>query len=219
MNNPAVIVDNITKQYYLERPQTIKKWFRHMFSPFKRFTVIKNFSLKINEGEFVLLVGENGAGKTTLLKLIAGITVPDQGKIIVCGKVAPLIELSAGFNNELTGRENIVTYATILGIDTKTIAEIMPKIIRFSGLRHFIDVPLKRYSSGMISRLAFSIAIYSKPDILLLDEIFAAGDRRFREKSIKKLFEFKKKGVTIILSTHYEKSIPFADRNIHLKPL
>ncbi|MFZ6035458.1 MAG: ABC transporter ATP-binding protein [Patescibacteria group bacterium] len=219
MNKPAVVVDDITKQYYLERPQTIKKWFRHMFSPFKRFTVIKNFSLKINKGEFVLLVGENGAGKTTLLKLIAGITVPDQGKIVVHGKVAPLIELSAGFNNELTGRENIVTYATILGIDTKTIAEIMPKIIRFSGLHHFIDVPLKRYSSGMISRLAFSIAIYSKPDILLLDEIFAAGDRRFREKSIKKLFEFKKKGVTIILSTHYEKSIPFADRNIHLKPL
>jgi len=219
MNKPAIIVDHVTKQYYLERPQTLKRWFRHIFSPFKKFTVIKDFSLIINKGEFILLVGENGSGKTTLLKLIAGITIPNSGKITTYGKVVPLIEISAGFNNELTGRENILTYATILEIDKKTISKIIPKIIDFSGLDHFIDVPIKRYSTGMVSRLAFSVAIHSHPDILLLDEVFAAGDKKFRKKSIKKLFEFKKRGMTIVLSTHYEESIQFADRNIFLNPV
>lgn len=217
MNNPVISITNITKQYYLERPQTLKRWFVHIFSPFKKFTVIKDYSLDVNKGEFILLTGRNGSGKTTLLKLIAGITVPDEGTIRTYGKIVPLIELSAGFNNELTGRENILTYATILGIEKKRIAQIIPKIIKFSGLNGFIDIPIKRYSSGMISRLAFSVAIYSDPDILLLDEIFAVGDKRFRAKSIKKLFEFKEKGVTIILSTHYEKGISFSDKKIILR--
>lgn len=219
MNEPVIIIDNVTKQFYLERAKTLKSWFGYLLSPFKKFLVLKDFSLKVNKGEFVLITGSNGSGKTTLLRLIAGITDPDKGKIITRGKIVPLIELSAGFNNELTGRENIMTYATILGIEKKRIYEIIPKIIKFSGLHNFIDIPIKRYSTGMVSRLSFSIAVYSKPDILLLDEIFAVGDRKFREKSMKLLMRFKKRGVTIILCTHFEGRIKVFDKQISLKPV
>ncbi len=216
MNQPLVLLKNITKQYYLEKPRTLKKWFRHFYSPFKKFVVFRNFSLKVNKGELVLITGPNGSGKTTLLKLIAGIIEPDKGKIITQGKIVPLIELSAGFNPELTGRENIMIYATILGIEREKIKQIIPKIIKFSQLRNFIDVPIKRYSTGMVSRLAFSIAAYSEPDILLIDEIFAVGDKEFRKKSIKKILEFKQKNVTIILSTHFDMGINFFDKKIAL---
>ena len=217
MNKSVISVENITKQYYLEKPQTLKRWFHHLFSPFKKFTVIKDLSCSIKKGEFILITGQNGSGKTTLLKLMAGITKPDKGKVKTFGRIVPLIELSAGFNGELTGRENIMIYATILGIEKKRIMQIIPKVIKYSGLKNFIDFPIKRYSTGMISRLAFSIAVYSNPDILLLDEIFAVGDKKFREKSIKQLFKFKKNQTTIILSTHFEAGITFFDRKITMK--
>ncbi len=207
MNYPAVIIENVTKQYYLEKPRTLKKWFHHLFSPFEKFTVIKNFSLRVNKGEFILITGPNGSGKTTLLKLIAGITDPDKGRITTYGRIVPLIELAAGFNHELTGRENIITNATILGIEKKKIIQIIPKIVKFSGLDNFIDVPIKRYSTGMISRLAFSIAAHSEPDVLLLDEVFAVGDEDFRLKSIQTLKQFIKKKVTVILTTHFAEFI------------
>lgn len=216
MNDIALRLNNISKRYYLEKPRTLKRWFKTIFSPFDTFTVIKNFSLSVKKGEFVLITGPNGCGKTTLLKLIAGITAPDRGVIKTYGKVVPLIELGAGFNYELTGRENIITNATILGIEKKTITRIIPDIIKFSDLHDFIDIPVKRYSTGMVSRLAFSIAVYSNPDILLLDEIFAVGDEDFREKSMKKLKDFKKKGVTIIISSHYDLRSSIADKNIIL---
>lgn len=219
MKNPAIIITNITKQYYLEKPRTLKRWFHSFFSPFEKFTVIKNFSLKINEGEFILIVGPNGCGKTTLLKIIAGITEVDEGKVITYGKVVPLIELSAGFNVELTGRENIITNATILGIKKQQITKIIPKIISFSGIGRFIDIPLKRYSSGMISRLAFAIAAFSKPDILLLDEIFAVGDEKFRNKAFRLLKKFKEKGTTIILSLHFNFNLSLIDRRVKLQDI
>lgn len=216
MSEPAVILKNVTKQYYLEKPRTLKRWFQSFFSPFEKFTAIKNFSLKVNKGEFIIITGQNGSGKTTLLKLIAGITEPDKGKILTYGKIVPLIELSAGFNIELTGRENIIINATILGIEKQKIKKIIPLIINFSNLRNFIDIPIKRYSTGMISRLAFSIAIFSKPDILLLDEILVVGDEKFREKSMKVLKNFKKKGVTIIFCSHVNFKINLIDRKVNL---
>lgn len=212
----VIEVANITKSYYLEKPMTLKKWFRSLFSPYGRFTVIKNVSLAVNKGEFVLVTGPNGCGKTTLLKLIAGITLPDEGMIKTTGKVVPLIELGAGFNYELTGYENIITNATILGIEKKKLKKIVKEIVEFSGVKEFINTPLKRYSSGMVSRLAFSIAVFSEPDILLLDEIFAVGDKEFREKAINKLTEFKKKGVTILLCSHFELNSSLIDRRINL---
>lgn len=202
MNNIAVLFKNVTKKYYLEKPRSLKKWFSTFFTPFVKFTVIENFSFTIKKGEFVLITGPNGSGKTTLLKLIAGITECDLGMVETHGKVVPLIELGSGFNMELTGAENIIINATILGIDRQRVRKILPEIIDYAGLQNFIDVPLKRYSKGMISRLAFSIAAYSEPDILLLDEVFAVGDREFRKKSTITLENFKKNNTTIILCTH-----------------
>lgn len=207
MNTIAILLKNVTKRYYIEKPRTLKKWFSSLFSPYGRFPVISNFSTEVNKGEFVLVTGPNGCGKTTLLKLIAGITLPDEGSIMTYGKVVPLIELGAGFNFELTGMENIVINATILGIDKKIIQKKAREIVEFSGIKSFINVPLKRYSSGMVSRLAFSIAIYSEPEILLLDEIFAVGDEEFKERSFGKLSEFHNNKVTILLTTHFEKFI------------
>jgi ABC-type polysaccharide/polyol phosphate transport system ATPase subunit len=218
MNSTAILLKNVTKRYYLEKPRTLKRWFSSLFSPYGRFTVIKNFSSIVNKGEFVLVTGPNGCGKTTLLKLIAGITLPDAGSIKTYGKVVPLIELGAGFNYELTGMENILINATILGIDKKIIKTKTRDIVEFSGLKSFVDVPLKRYSSGMVSRLAFSIAISSEPEILLLDEIFAVGDEEFKERSFSKLSEFHNNRVTILLTTHFEKFIRIKpDRIINLQ--
>ncbi|GIW64718.1 MAG: hypothetical protein KatS3mg092_0651 [Patescibacteria group bacterium] len=201
-NQPAVIIDKITKEYYLEKPKTLKTWFKNIFSPFKKYPVFKDFSLKINKGEAVIITGPNGSGKTTLLKLIAGITFPDKGKIQTFGKVVPLIELGAGFNYELTGLENIWINGTILGIEKEKLVKLIPKIIDFSELNDFINIPLKRYSTGMITRLAFSIAVYSEADIFLLDEVFAVGDEKFQRKSINYINKFLERKKTLILSTN-----------------
>ncbi len=218
--NYSIILQNVTKRYYLEKPRTLKKWFKAIFSPYGRLTVIENFSLKVHKGEFILITGPNGCGKTTLLKLIAGITIPDEGNIATFGRIVPLIELGAGFNYELTGRENITVNATILGVEKKKINNISQEIIDFSGLNDFIDAPLKRYSSGMITRLAFSIAAFAKPEILLLDEIFALGDEVFQKKSLEKINEFRQKRVTILLVSHYYKYFEdIVDRRIDLHSL
>lgn len=216
MNKPAVIIKNISKKYYFEKPKTIKNWVNNFMSPFDKFIVIDNFSLTVEKGEFIVITGPNGCGKTTLLRLMSGITEPDHGSITMNGKVVPLIDLGAGFNSELTGRENAIINATILGIKKRDILEILPKVIDFSELNSFIDIPLKRYSTGMIARLAFSIAVYAQPDILLLDEVFAIGDERFQKKSLDKLHQLKRKGVTIILVSHYYQWIDQIDRIVRL---
>ncbi len=216
MTDISVLLQNVTKRYYLEKPRTLKKWFQSLFSPYEKLTVIKSLSLKVNKGEFILIQGPNGCGKSTLLKLIAGITIPDEGNIKTYGRIVPLIELGAGFNFDLTGRENIMINASILGIHKPQINHIIPHIIEFSGLKEFIDFPIKRYSTGMVSRLAFSIAVFSNPDILLLDEVFSVGDKDFRKKCINELKKFKKKNVTILLCSHGEMQNNLIDRQINL---
>lgn len=218
MNTKSVVIlKNVSKSYYIEKPRTIKVWLKSLFSPFEKFFVIKNFSMNINKGEFVLVNGRNGSGKTTLLRLIAGITEADRGIIETNGKVVPILELGAGFNPELTGRENITINATILNVGKKNLKLISGRIIKLSGLKDFIDVPVKRYSTGMISRLAFSIAVHSNPDILLLDEVFAVGDREFQKKSIKILTRFHEEKKTIIVCSHFNLKIPFLTKKINLK--
>jgi ABC-2 type transport system ATP-binding protein len=163
---------------------------------------LRNISLDVRRGESLGIIGHNGAGKSTLLKVISGVIKPVEGKIRVNGNIAPLIELSAGFDDELTGRENIFLSASILGFSKRETEEKYDNIIDFSELKDFINAPLKSYSSGMIARLGFSIATEVYPDILIIDEILAVGDAHFKQKSKERISEFRKKGITILFVSH-----------------
>lgn len=163
---------------------------------------LEEVCLKIDKGEILGVIGPNGAGKTTLLKLIAGMLVADRGEVDVEGKVSALMELGAGFNLEFTGRENIALNARLYGLDEKTLNTRMDRIIAFAGLGKFIDAPIRYYSQGMYLRLAFALAIFVEPDILLIDDILAVGDENTQRKCLKKIAELKEAEKTIILVSH-----------------
>ena len=163
---------------------------------------LTHISLDIPEGEALGIIGHNGAGKSTLLKVISGVIKPVEGEILIRGRIAPLIELGAGFDPELTGRENIYLNAAILGFSRKEIESKIDRIVEFSELQEFVDSPLKNYSSGMVSRLGFSIATEVDPDILIIDEVLAVGDASFKRKSIERILEFRNNGITIIFVSH-----------------
>jgi len=205
----AVKVINLSKKFrkYHEKNSNIKYAALNLFkgkrsSRYKDFYALRDINLSIKEGETVGIIGENGSGKSTLLKLIARILFPDQGEILTKGKIATLIEVGAGFHSELSGRENIYVNASLLGFRKKEIDAKLEEIIDFSGLKNFIDNPIKTYSSGMYVRLGFSIAINVDPDILLIDEILAVGDENFQKKCYEKIEEFKSKGKTILIVSH-----------------
>ncbi len=172
-----------------------------------RLLALNNINLKINEGERLAIIGSNGAGKSTLLKLISRISAPTKGIIKVKGKISSLIAVGTGFHSELTGRENIYLNGSILGLRKYEIEERLSKIIDFSGVNKFLDTPVKRYSSGMIIRLGFSIAAHLEPDILITDEVLAVADLNFREKSINKLMQISNSGKTIIFVSHNLNSV------------
>mgnify|MGYP000511736578 CR=1 FL=1 len=160
---------------------------------YRKFNALNNINFSIQKGEVVGLIGFNGAGKSTLLKLISGVLTPTEGSVTIEGRIAPLIELGAGFDPELTGRENVVLNSKLLGFSKKEIKDRMDSIIEFSELKDFIDIPLKNYSSGMLARLGFSIATSYTPEVLIVDEVLSVGDFHFQEKSIKKiLYTFSK---------------------------
>ncbi|WP_418311901.1 ABC transporter ATP-binding protein [Phascolarctobacterium faecium] len=159
-------------------------------------------SFSVDKGESCALIGANGSGKSTMLKIISGILTPTKGSVEVNGSIAPLIELGAGFDYELTGRENIFLNGAILGYSKKLMLEKYDEIIDFSELRDFIDVPVKNYSSGMIARLGFSIATMVKPEILVVDEILAVGDQAFQDKCHKRLEDMMNSGTTVLLVSH-----------------
>ncbi|MDD2702969.1 MAG: ABC transporter ATP-binding protein [Candidatus Omnitrophica bacterium] len=163
---------------------------------------LRDVSFEVHGGEVLGVIGENGAGKTTLLKLIAGMLVPDKGSVEVAGKVSALMELGAGFNLEFTGRENILINARLYGIEEDSLESVLAGIVEFAGLGRFIDAPIKYYSQGMYMRLAFALAIFVDPDILLIDDILAVGDEESRRKCIKKINELKSAGKTIVLVSH-----------------
>ncbi len=168
----------------------------------RKFLALQDFNLKVNSGQTVGIIGSNGAGKSTLLKVISRIIRPTSGRVAVTGRVAPLIELGAGFHPELTGRENIYMNGAMLGFSRKEMDEKYDSIVEFSELEAFIEAPLRTYSSGMVMRLGFAIASDVDPDILIIDEILAVGDGEFQEKCMSRMRSFRENGTTILFVSH-----------------
>jgi len=202
MKKKVITLDHIYKSFDLDREKRLKRLFSNYRQVKNRqITVIKDVSFDVKQGERVGLFGPNGSGKSTILRLIAKILKPDSGNLFVEGKIAPVIELGSGLHPELTGHDNIFLYASILGMSRQRIISQLNKIISFSELNEFINMPIKKYSSGMKARLAFSVAIFSDVDILLFDEVFAVGDNSFRDKSMRALNHLGRSR-TIILTSH-----------------
>jgi len=166
------------------------------------FWALRDINLQIPRGASVGIIGRNGAGKSTLLKLLAGITAPSRGRIVIEGRVAALIEVGSGFHPELTGRENVFLSGAILGMRRREIAEKLERIVEFAGVQSFIDTPVKWYSSGMYVRLGFAIAAHMEPDILLVDEVLAVGDAEFQVKCLQRIDELKRRGTTSLFISH-----------------
>lgn len=166
------------------------------------FAALRNVTLSVQQGESVGIIGKNGAGKSTLLSLISGLATPDRGTITVRGRVAPLLALGAGFHPDLTGRENLLLNAALMGFSESKIRSLQEQIIEFSGIGEFIDEPLRTYSNGMTMRLAFSIAITVDPEILIVDEVLAVGDESFTQKCLQRIRERRKLGRTFICASH-----------------
>jgi ABC-type polysaccharide/polyol phosphate transport system ATPase subunit len=183
------------------------------------FWALKGINISVRKGECVGLFGPNGAGKTTVLKLIASVTYPNMGEVEVSGRVAPLISVGAGFHPDLTGRENIYTNGTIIGMSIKEIKEKAESIIGFSEIeQRFMDMPVKKYSNGMNARLGFSIAVHSSADIILIDEILAVGDESFQAKCIDKIRDLKKNDKTVLIVSHNRKRMEeLTDRILFIK--
>lgn len=171
------------------------------------FYALKNVSFQIREGETVGVVGRNGAGKSTLLSLVAGISYPDQGRVTVQGRVAALLELGSGFHGDLTGQENVLLNASLLGLSRSKTLDKLDEIIAFSEVGDFIHEPLRTYSSGMVMRLAFSVAINVDPAFLIIDEVLAVGDASFQQKCYEKIMEFKRAGRGLLCVSHAGKTI------------
>ena len=163
---------------------------------------LNNINLEVEQGEILGIIGHNGAGKSTLLKILSRITAPTSGEIKIKGRVGSLLEVGTGFHHELTGRENIYLNGAILGMTRMEVKAKLDEIIEFAQVRQFIDTPVKRYSSGMVVRLAFSVAAHLEPEILIVDEVLAVGDQRFQEKCIGKLGDISSHGRTILFVSH-----------------
>ncbi len=209
----AVEVENVSMRFNLarERVDNLKEWFvrklRGNHTAVDEFWALRDISLTIPKGDSFALIGSNGSGKSTLLKIISGILTPTTGRVEINGSIAPLIELGAGFDMELTGRENIFLNGAVLGHSKKMMLEKYDEIMDFSELKEFEDVPVKNYSSGMLARLGFSIATIVKPDILIVDEILAVGDQAFQNKCHKRMEDMMSGGTTVILVSHSEADV------------
>jgi len=201
----AIIVENLHKKFVLHHDRA--KSLKRMFTSFKRspvetYHVLKGINFTVKRGETLAIIGRNGSGKSTMLGMIARIYKPDEGSITVNGRIAPLLELGAGFHPDLSGTENVFLNASILGLKQKEIEKRYDAIVNFSELAAFIDSPIRTYSSGMIARLGFAIAVHTDPDILLVDEVLGVGDASFQEKCENKIRQIKDEGKTIIFVSH-----------------
>jgi ABC-type polysaccharide/polyol phosphate transport system ATPase subunit len=203
-SNYAVEVKNITKNYIIKHQKnpSLKDAILKGKDKYEKFLALDDVSFNVNHSETFGIIGSNGSGKSTLLKLMAKVLKPTKGDILVNGTVSALLELGAGFHQDLTGRENVYLNASILGLKRKEISSRFDEIVEFSELERFIDMPVKSYSSGMYMRLGFSIAINVNPDILLVDEVLAVGDQAFQSKCYKVIYDFVRRGKTIIIVSH-----------------
>ena len=207
MSKPAIEVDNVSMKFNLskEKVDSLKDYVIKMLKKeihYNEFWALKNISFTVEKGDRVGILGLNGAGKSTLLKVISGVFKPTEGTVNKSGKIVPLLELGAGFDPQYTGTENIFLYGAMLGYSKKFIQEKYDEIVKFSELEKFMDVPVKNYSSGMKSRLGFSIATVVEPKILILDEVLSVGDAKFRKKSENKIMSMFDSGVTVLFVSH-----------------
>ncbi len=227
MTDFAIRAEGLSKRYVLgatgSRPDSLRDAVQTMFTPRKRtgpseFWALKNASFDIRRGENVGIIGHNGAGKSTLLKILSQIVTPTTGTAELKGRLGALLEVGTGFHRELSGRENVYLYGSILGMDRKEVDKKFDAIVEFSEIGHFIDTPVKRYSSGMYVRLAFSVAAHLDPDILLLDEVLAVGDFSFQRKCMDFSRRLQQRGSTILVVSHNMASIKaMCPRVIYMK--
>ena len=204
-----IILKNVSMKFNLgvEKEGSLKMIFINLFSHKKKknkeyFWALKNIDFKIDKGDVVGIIGANGAGKSTLLKVVSGVYKPTTGTVTVNGKISPMIELGAGFDAELTARENIYLNGAILGYSKEFLEEKFDEIVEFSELKDFLDVPVKNFSSGMVAKLAFSISTIVDPEVLIVDEILSVGDIKFQEKSKNKMISMIKGGTTVLYVSH-----------------
>ena len=207
MGEVVIKVQDVSMHFNLmeEKVDSLKEYFMKLIKGkllYNDFIALQHVSFTVEKGEILGLIGLNGAGKSTLLKILAGVLAPTTGKVMVKGKIAPLIEVGAGFDPELTARENIFLNGAILGHSEEYMQEHFQEIVDFAELQKFVDVPVKNFSSGMYARLGFSIATMVQPDILIVDEVLSVGDYRFQEKCEQRIRKMIEKGVTIIMVSH-----------------
>ncbi|MBR5618596.1 MAG: ABC transporter ATP-binding protein [Clostridia bacterium] len=210
-DRPIILkVENVSKKYIIRNMKTLPsnptkgQMIRYRLRKFEKndFWALKDISFEVHKGDRLAIVGRNGAGKSTLLKLISRITEPTEGRIEYYGRVAAMLEVGTGFNSELTGRENVYLNGAILGMSKEEIDKRFDGIVEFSEVEEFIDTPVKRYSSGMMVRLAFAVASTMDPDILIVDEVLSVGDMKFREKCLRRMNEIAASGKTILCVSH-----------------
>ncbi len=209
MPRPVIVLRDASKQFYhyLHRPASLQEAVLRLVGrnrtprPAPHFD-LRPLSLEVERGQAVAIIGGNGSGKSTMLRLMAGVYPPSSGTVMVSGRVVPVLELGAAFQSELTGFENAELYATTLGLPRRILLQRLPSILAFAGTEEFVDVPLKYYSSGMRSRLAFAIATHVDGDTLLLDEVLAVGDEDFRVKCLARLATHRAEGGTLVVVSH-----------------
>lgn len=207
MSNTMIEVSNVTMRFRMNNDKilSLKEFVTTALRGklrYDEFTALDNVSFNVKKGETLGLIGHNGAGKSTMLKVISGILKPTEGSVTCCGNIVPMLELGSGFDFDLTGRENIFLNGAILGYSEEFLKEKYAEIVEFSELGQFIETPIRNYSSGMLARLAFSVASVVKPEILIVDEILSVGDANFQEKSRARMMELMGGGTTVLFVSH-----------------
>lgn len=207
MENIAIRAENVSVKYLMtyDKIKSLKEYCVQFLKgklKYEEFWALKDVSFTVKKGEVVGIIGHNGAGKSTLLKVISGILKPTEGSVSIAGTIVPMLELGSGFDHDLSGRENIFLNGAILGYSEAYLKEKYDEIVGFSELGKFIDVPIRNYSSGMLMRLAFSVATVVDPEILIVDEILAVGDAAFQEKSMRRMKTLMGGGTTVLLVSH-----------------